>query len=187
MRPLAFLLTPALLLAGCSVGDDEGPDRPAAEAISAPNALVPDPDFGRCVPPGRHLYFTPVRIRERLRITSLESGVPQTDLARPRAVETLRMWASVKPATAHAVRGTRPWPYGMGDVVTDLTAWERSFDPLALPDERPRHLQRGWHYVFVLLEGRHGGRADIRLGWETARRVPGEVTLGRGIRFDKSC
>lgn len=186
MRILGAVLSLVVLATGCSVGDRDEPERRRAPA-PAPAAVLAAPDVRSCVQPGRHLYFQLVRVRERSRISYLKTGVVQRDLAKTPGVQTLRLWVAAKPAAYKPTGGTRSWPYGMGPTAVAMTGWGTSWDPLPLPDEKPRYLERGWHYVFVLLEGRNGGRADIRLGWESASRHQGELRLGRLVKFHERC
>lgn len=187
-RTTVTLVGLLLLLTGCSLGGDDEEDRTGGrETDRTPPALVAAAGPKQCLPPGRHLYFQLVRARERVRISYHRSGVRQVDLAQPRPVETLRMWVATKPKRFKPTGGTRPWPYGMGRVASSMTGWDDSWDPTVAPGEQPRYLTRGWSYVFVLIEGRHASRADIRLGWATRAGREGEVAIGRKVWFNKRC
>lgn len=181
---MVAVLVLGLALTGCGTG---GHDHAKRQATPWPAAVLAVASPTRCLKPGRHLYYQLIRVRESAFLTYLHTGAPQPDLARPPLVETLRIFVHPKPVRYKPTIGTRPWPYGMGPTVSKMTGWEDSYDPLALPDDKPRYLDRGWNYVFVLLYGHQGGRADVRIGWESRSRHTGEIRIARGIRFDKSC
>lgn len=187
-RQLSLLLAVLLLaLTGCGGDDEKDPGSQGGDRDRTPAAIVAPAGPKQCLPPGKHLYFQLVRVREPARISYLKSGVKQVDLAQPRGVETLRMWVRPRLQGYRPTEGTRPWPYGMGEAVSERTGWHDSWDPQQLPDERPRYLKRGWNYVFVLLEGQHAARADIRIGWASESRRTGELAIGRRVWFNKRC